>query len=484
MLSNALSEHRISLDGRRRIPYVAVLAFGLALGIFFVHSFVSNRFAVGVLYVVVVVMSVSFCSRRGVLAVAAFCMALTVISFIISDGPNYSEDYIARCIVSLFAISVATVLAVRMQSVTVALRSQAELLDLTHETIFVRAMDDIITYWNRGAEELYGWPREKVIGQVSHHLMQTRFPAPRERILAELLLNGRWEGELVHINRDGAEVTVASRWSLQRDARGAPTAILETDTDITAAKQAQDTLAKAQAKLAHVTRVATLGELTASIAHEVNQPLAGIVTNGEACLRWLGRDEPQYGEVRAAVTRMISDGRRASEVIKRLRALAKNGEPQQVTLNLNDVISESLALMHREIISHRVALEVDLAPDLPVVRGDRVQLQQVIINLLVNAFQAMASVAEARRALCIVSRLLTSREVVVTIRDSGPGIAAIDEARLFTAFFSTKSDGMGMGLSICRSIIDAHGGHISASANNGPGATFQFILPMHGSEAA
>jgi len=314
--------------------------------------------------------------------------------------------------------------------------------------------------------------------------MQTHFPAPRERILAELLRDGRWEGELVHIKRDGAEVTVASRWSLQRDARGVPTAILETDTDITAAKQAQDTLAKAQAELAHVTRVATLGELTASIAHEVNQPLAGIVTNGEACLRWLGRDEPQCDEVQAAVTRMISDGGRAGEVLKRLRALSKNGEPQQATLNLNDVIEESLALVRREIISHRVALEVDLAADLPVVRGDRVQLQQVIINLLVNASQAMASVAAAQRELCIRSRSLTLREVLITVRDSGPGIAAMDEARLFSAFFTTKSDGMGMGLSICRSIIDTHGGRIWASPNDGLGATFQFILPTQGSEAA
>src|SRR6266850_7394747 len=166
------------------------------------------------------------------------------------------------------------------------LREQAGLLDLTHDTVFVRDINDVITYWNRGAAEMYGWIRDEAVGKVSHQLMQTIFPAPFEEINAELLRTGRWEGELVHTKRDGTQVIVASRWSMQRDKQGLPAAILETNNDITEHKRAEDALLKAQAELAHVARVTTMGELTASIAHEVNQPLSAIVANGNACLQW------------------------------------------------------------------------------------------------------------------------------------------------------------------------------------------------------
>src|SRR4029077_15432058 len=173
-----------------------------------------------------------------------------------------------------------------------ALRVQASLLNLTHDTVFVRDMNDLITYWNRGAEELYGWQREEAIGQVSHQFMQTIFPAPLEEINEELLRTGRWEGELTQTKREGRQVVVASRWSLQRDEQERPAAILETNNDITERKRAEESLNKAQAALAHVTRVMTMGELAASIAHEINQPLAAAVTNGSACTRWLTRSQP------------------------------------------------------------------------------------------------------------------------------------------------------------------------------------------------
>src|SRR6266850_2309761 len=166
------------------------------------------------------------------------------------------------------------------------LREQAGLLDLTHDTVFVRDINDVITYWNRGAAEMYGWIRDEAVGKVSHQLMQTIFPAPFEEINAELLRTGRWEGELVHTKRDGTQVIVASRWSMQRDKQGLPAAILETNNNITERKRAEEALRQAQAELAHVTRVTTLGELAASIAHEVNQPLSGIITNSNACLQW------------------------------------------------------------------------------------------------------------------------------------------------------------------------------------------------------
>ena len=178
------------------------------------------------------------------------------------------------------------------------LRERADLLDLTHDTVFVRDANNVITFWNRGAERLYGWTREEAVGQVSHHLMQTTFPAPLEKIMAELNSTGRWEGELIHARRDGTQVVVASRWALQLDERGKPIGILETNNDITERKRAEEALHKAQTELAHVTRVATLGEMTASIAHEVNQPLGAVVNNASACLRWLAGQAPNLEEAR------------------------------------------------------------------------------------------------------------------------------------------------------------------------------------------
>lgn len=228
-----------------------------------------------------------------------------------------------------------------------------------------------------------------------------------------------------------------------------------------------------------MTRVATLGELTASIAHEVNQPLAGIVTNGEAGLRWLGREEPQLDEARSAVQRMIGDARRASEVVRRLRALSRKDSPQKLPIKINDVIDEALPLIQRELSMHRVALRLELGAGLPRVVGDRIQLQQVIINLIINGVQSVSSVAGPRK-LIVGSQQSTDRDgVVVTVRDSGTGIDPDVADRLFNAFFSTKPDGMGMGLSICRSIVEAHGGRIWAANNDdGPGATFQVFLPF------
>jgi C4-dicarboxylate-specific signal transduction histidine kinase len=254
-------------------------------------------------------------------------------------------------------------------------------------------------------------------------------------------------------------------------------AVLMIGRNLTEHMQASEALQQAQAELAHVTRVTTLGEMAASIAHEVNQPLAAIVTNGEICLRLLGRDVPDLDELRAAVHGMISDGRRASEVIRRLRALAKKTDiTPRVWLNLNDVVDEVIPLVQREVLNYRITLRFDLAPALPPVLGDRVQLQQVIINLLINGVQAMASVDDRPRELLISSQRHETDQVLVAVRDSGIGIDPEIANRLFDAFFTTKPKGMGMGLSICRSIIEAHGGEMWASPNDGPGATFLFTV--------
>jgi len=633
-----------------------------------------------------------------------------------------------------------------------ALREQAGLLDLTHDTIFVRDMNDVITFWNRAAEEFYGWTAAEAVGNVSHRLTQTAFPVPFEQIQAEVLNAGRWEGELAQIRADGSQVVVASRWALQRDEHGRPVAILETNNDITKRKQAEaklrereqryrrifdstgvsiweedfsrvkaalddlkargvrdfgeylavhpqfveqaitmvkivdvnnasvklfaarskdellvslhkvfvpetrevfvkaliaiaegrtsfegesaaqtlkgqrltvlltitfpqppapfdsvlvtitditerkraeylttqvfesspdgvtivgrdwryrrvnrayaqrwgmpseriigthvgdivgmdvfkqtapnldrcfaggevryagwfaypfgrrymavsysplrpdsdrveaalvinrdltehvlasDALQRAQAELTHVTRVTTLGELAASISHEVNQPLAAIVADANASLNWLAAADPDLDMVRDALAAIVKDGHRAGDVIQRIRQLATKAEPHRTRLDVNDVIRDVVPLVRSEVLSHQVSLQVDLAPVSPLVLGDRVQLQQVIINLVLNGVEAMAAVGDRPRELVIRSRPHED-EVLVAVQDVGVGIDPNTVDRLFTAFFTTKPDGMGMGLSISRSIIEAHGGRLWATPNPDHGATFHFALP-------
>ncbi|MFM0175782.1 AAA family ATPase [Paraburkholderia sediminicola] len=245
----------------------------------------------------------------------------------------------------------------------------------------------------------------------------------------------------------------------------------------TAAKQAEEQLQALQVELAHATRVTTLGELSASIAHEVGQPLGAIVTSGEACLRWLGRGEPQPEEVRACVQHMIGEGRRASEIVRRIRTLTRKATPRKTQLQLNDVINDVVALVQREVLNHRVSLRLELDSGLPPLLGDRVQLQQVLINLVINGIQAMADIGDDSRELRVESHRDSDGHVVAAVQDSGPGIDPESANRLFDAFFTTKAEGMGMGLSICRSIIEAHGGQVWASNNAGHGAIFQFSLP-------
>jgi PAS domain S-box-containing protein len=257
------------------------------------------------------------------------------------------------------------------------LREQASLLDITHDAMFVRDFNDTIAFWNRGAEQLYGWSREQAVGKISHDLLRTVFPAPLEDIKATLIKDDRWEGELVHTRRNGVQVTVASRWSVQRDA-GRPIAILETNNDITDRKIAEAKAQQAQADLARVSRVTTLGELTASIAHEVNQPLAATVTNAETSLRWLGRNPPELAEARIAIEHIIRDAHRASDVIQRVRNVAINLDPERVPLDVNGAIDEALLLLQSELRRQRASLRLELAPKLPRALGDRVQLRPAL----------------------------------------------------------------------------------------------------------
>jgi PAS domain S-box-containing protein len=513
-------------------------------------------------------------------------------------------------------------------------RELAEMLDEAHDAIFVRDLKGRITYWNRGCERLYGHTALEALGADTDSLLGTRLAGDGDAHALELLVEGRWEGEVLRRLKDGSDAVVASRWSLRRDAQGRPVEILETGRDVTAAREAeaalrrsdfryrnvfqamavafwevdfsrvglmlqtlkaagvgdvrrhlaetpglvremmaasrtldvnektlqlfggtredflgsvepfwgrssegvfaesilavlahqphyeaeakfrrrdgtefdglftccfpresvaagtilvgiiditdrlraQDEVARVQAELAHAARVSTLGELTASIAHEVNQPLAAVVTNGEAALRWLNRAEPNLDETRAAIGRMIGEGQRASEIIARIRALASKGDPQRAPLDLAPLIEDAVLLVKREVANNDVRLVLDLPRGLPAVRADRVQVQQVVINLLVNAIQAMAQGGGNLRDLT-VRAAHEDRAVAVEVADTGPGIAPENLARLFDAFFTTKASGMGMGLSICRSIVEAHGGTIAARPGDSGGTVFRFTLP-------
>ena len=611
-----------------------------------------------------------------------------------------------------------------------ALRAQAALLDLTHDTVFVMDMEGVIKYWNRGAEERYGWAAEQALGRVVHDLLKTVFPGPREEIRAEVSRTGRWEGEILHTKKDGTQVVVASRWALQRDERGAPLAILETNNDITLRKRAEEALrlsnaynrslieaspdplvtigpdgkitdvnaateaatgrsrgelvgtdfcdyftepskARAgyeqvfregmvrdyplelrhrdggvmsvlynasvyrdvsgrvtgvfaaarditerqraeealreseqrfrtfvdhaadalfiydfeqgtivdvnrqaceslgytrqeligttllaydrkvdravrdsmaertaagetvidthwhqrkdgtlfpveahtsqywyggrrfllkvarditdrlqaeeqrerlrqlEADLAHTNRVSTMGELAASIAHEVNQPLSGVVVNANACLRWMAGDSPNLDEAREAVRRIVRDGKRAGDVIARIRALATKTATDKERLDMNEAIREVVAFVQGEVRKNRVEVRREFAPDLSPVLGDRVQLQQVVLNLVMNGVEAMSSVEGRPRELIVRTQNDDAGQVRVTVQDSGMGLDPQSMERMFEAFYTTKQGGMGMGLSISRSIIQNHGGKLWAVANEGPGISVQFTIPRY-----
>jgi PAS domain S-box-containing protein len=264
-----------------------------------------------------------------------------------------------------------------------------------------------------------------------------------------------------------------------RDERGRILRWYGTRTDIEERKQAEEALHKAQAELAHVTRIMTMGELAASIAHEVNQPLSGVVVNGNACLRWLALDSPNLDEAREAVRRIVRDGKRAGDVIARVRALATKTDTAKERLDLNEAIREVAAFAGDELRKNRVAVRTEFGPDLLPVLGDRVQLQQVVLNLVMNGIEAMSSVEERPRELNIRTQNDDAGQVRVTVQDSGMGLDPEGMERMFDAFYTTKRGGMGMGLAISRSIIQNHGGKLWAVANEGPGMSVQFTIPKY-----
>jgi hypothetical protein len=297
---------------------------------------------------------------------------------------------------------------------------------------------------------------------------------------------GEWTGELTHTTRDGRKILVESRHMLVREADGRRL-VLETNRDITERKRAEEALRRAQGELAHVSRMTSMGELTASIAHEVNQPLTAVVNNANACLDMLPNAAPNLEEVREALAEIIDDADRASAVIVRVQQLAKRAPIEKSLLDLRDVVKDVLALARYESATRRITIRTDLPNELASVSGDRVQLQQVLLNLVVNGMDAMKTVEESKRVLIICARRETRDgvpEAWLSVQDAGTGFEPEEMDRLFQPFYTTKPQGMGMGLAISRSIIEAHGGRLWAERNQGPGATFLFSLPAAGNAAS
>jgi PAS domain S-box-containing protein len=264
---------------------------------------------------------------------------------------------------------------------------------------------------------------------------------------------------------------------------GKPLMFLGSTVDISERKRAEDALQSTQAELARVQRLTIMGEITASIAHEINQPLAAIVTNANSGLRWLSNKTPDLGEAQSALRRIVSDGHRAGDVIGSIRAMFKSGRRENAYYDVNALIREVLALVHGELESNKVETKVELSEGMPKVLADRVQLQQVVLNLMMNAIEAMGSTQNGARILGVNSQLRDRRDILITVQDSGPGIDPHNIDRIFDRFFTTKANGMGMGLSICRSIVEAHNGRLWAEPDVRPGSVFRILLPVDGAAA-
>ncbi|HUC27944.1 MAG TPA: PAS domain S-box protein [Candidatus Acidoferrum sp.] len=358
-----------------------------------------------------------------------------------------------------------------------ATRLLAAIVESSHDAIVSKTLNGVITSWNKGAERLFGYEAEEAVGRNITMII----PPERhyeERTIVEQLTRGERVDhfETVRMRKDGSLLDVSLTISPMKDASGRVVGASKLARDITERKRAEEALRRAQADLAHVSRVTTMGELTASLAHEVNQPIAAAVTDANTCLRWLSRDHPDLDEARAAAMRIVKDGSRAADIISRIRLLFKRGTPEREPVDVNAVVQEIIVLLHSEATRNRVFLRTELAQDLPQVMGDRVQLQQVIMNLIMNSIDAMKDV-DGTRELTIKSERAENEQLLVSVSDTGVGLPPQQADQIFNAFFTTKPHGTGMGLRISRSIVESHGGRLWAADTYPRGASFCFTLP-------
>lgn len=363
-----------------------------------------------------------------------------------------------------------------------ALRESQRLIhaifDNSTAIIHVKDLEGHFLLVNRSFEQVTGLAQKDVLGRTSFDLFPNNAPDYHSVDHQVIETGHAVETEEILTTECGDRIFLTTK-SLLSNEMGKPYRLFGISTEITERKRAEATLRETQAELAHLNRVMTVGELTASIAHEINQPLAAIVMNGNAALRWLALDPPNISKARDSADLIIRDGDRASQVIARIRALLKKAPPEKMQLDVNELVEQVLTLTQNEIITNSILLRTDLAEGLPQVPADRIQLQQVMLNLIINAIEAMFSIQDRHRELLIVTGPDRASGVRVAVHDNGPGIDAETANNLFDAFSTTKPEGMGMGLAISRSIIEAHGGRLWTEPKDSFGATFQFSLPAN-----
>lgn len=467
--------------------------------------------AVAALYIVILLMSLRFASLKGIIFIASGCVALTIAGYLIGHINDTEEGPLLRCVVSVLAITIAAVLCVQIRMADAKLRRSEE----RYRNIF---QSTSVAVWEQDytpAVEACAPILAQGLPQLRDHLTRNEDFLKRCLVslktidandaarfligdLSEAHAPASWEAarvpealvafrEIFLAYLDGQtsftiESAVRATDGSRRDIIVTATfptdrtrSVLISALDVTAQIAAEQALQQSAAELTRVSRIATLGALTASIGHEVNQPLAAVVINGEAALRWLGRDEPDLDEVRNCIVETVHEGRRAAEIIQRLRSLSVKGEMTRSPVDLNDIVTQVHAMARRDLADHEITALLDLAPDLPDISADAVQLQQVTMNLVNNAMHAMKS--SVTKQLRILTTFDPQNGVRVTVTDSGAGISEDDMQRLFAPFFTTKSEGMGIGLSISRSIIETHRGRIWVERVPGGGTSFHFMIP-------
>jgi PAS domain S-box-containing protein len=464
----------------------------VAIAIFIADTATGIAVAAAGLYVVVVLMAARFLNANGVILVGFGCMGLTGLSYVLSPPATGNPAETANPLICLVAIVLTTFLAVQTQKAAAALREQASLLNQTHDSIFVRDMNDIITYWNRGAQERYGWRAEEAIGKSSHELLRTTFPIPLHEIREELLRTNRWEGELKHITADRAEVFVASRWALQLDGREHPIAILETNNDITERKHREEEIKRLNQELAKRAKgldqqlAKRAAELEAtnkdlesfaySVSHDLRAPLRHVVGFAELLQR---HASPSLDDkCRRYMEMILESSKRMGNLIDDLLGFARVGraETKESAVDLERLVGEVVAEVGRETKGRDIAWNIG---PLPVCYGDRSMLKVVLMNLLSNA----AKFTRVRKRAEIEIGCMDGREdqAELFVRDNGAGFDMQYVDKLFGVFqrlhLAEEFEGTGIGLATVQRIIHRHGGEIRAEGAVDQGAAFYFSLP-------